>query len=1425
MRQLLLIVVSVLAFNAGLYAQRGLFVNDNAGGIRIMPNTSVYIDGDFQLLEAFPNPINKLINGTVTITGDLVTNDTLYCETADSIGGTLPARFIFVGNANSSVRGTASPQFYQLVFQKSGAAQVLIDTTIRVVDTITFVSGNAEILPGEAVNLVYRQGTNSVPANPWIAGETAAHRFTGEGTVQVKILVESGHPYNLANTGFHYAGHQGDSLLLIRGHQKQLYAGNGSVDRYFDVEFRDNDTPTPDSVTVSYIPDVDYVTMGVDTARLGLFISDQFQDIDYRRVIDAPVNNIPYSLSMLDVSQYDNPDVNVPAHKFRITAADTLCLNPPVSSLPDTLLHICAGDSLLVTATNTTSYSFPNSIGYLWQDQVLGPQRYFHPTGVQQDIRIKLYDSRGCYSIDTLHIAPAALPPGVDFDWDDACMNDSIAFYNETTVTPGETFSSSWIFGDGNTSATSDTAFAHFYNAPGTYTVSLTTVSNYGCSSDTTHDIKVFNLPVAAIEATIDCVLDNVFLDAGGSMGTTSPVNSALISWNWEVDATASSNAPSYYEFGLAPGNHTITLVVESGVHCRDTVTENLFVPLRDTAGFTVANGCAGSAITFNNVSYVPNANPQYFWEFSDLTTSAEFSPQKTFTTPGVYSASLTVTTDAGCDDVYSMSFTVYALPAPAFAATAACQGSAVTFQPSPVTGGTAYSWNYGDGNSASGTTTSHSYAADGTYTVQLTAVSSQGCTNSVSHPVTVYPLPVAAFSGTNVCIGAVTQFASTSSGTSLSYDWDFGDFSGGTTGPVISHQYLTSGNKSVQLEVTDNHGCQHSVTNNVTVYALPVIPLSDVSTCGAQYVLDAGNAGSEFNWAPGNDTTQTLLVTEDGAYSVTVTDIHGCQNTESATVTLNDEVQPDLGPDVSACGVLTLDAEYNGADYLWSDGSTDQTLTVTTPGTYWVSVTDQNGCQGSDTVVVTDIFVFTQPNAGPDLAVCTADFPVQLSAGAYADYEWNTSAGSQQISVSTPGLYWVEVTDANGCSGRDSVVVTSLAMPVSVLENSVTECDEAVLVASGNASDEALWSTAEETNEITVTASGQYTVTITGANGCSINDTSNVTIVGSPVVDLGPNQSVCSNAPVTLSAGNPGSTYEWHSTSGALLSTAQSYTPLSSGTYIVTVSNTGCSAQGSITITMLPSPVIPVQPATFYICGTTPVVLEGCAFGTNQWTSTSGFSSTDAAVNVSETGTYTVQSFVGACTTSRSFELITSPQQIQAFYLVDSDTTKNLAIKFIDLSEPEPISYLWDFGDGMTDTVPDPVHTYSIAQIYHTSLTVSNGFCVSKFTKDINQKTFFPDDVKPAAPSLELVEVKVYPNPVTDELHFDAELSAKADCRIALYDMLGKLVYTEQLGIADSIHMTVPVTGYMNGAYFLRFEAESLKGNLLETFKLIKTL
>ena len=195
---------------------------------------------------------------------------------------------------------------------------------------------------------------------------------------------------------------------------------------------------------------------------------------------------------------------------------------------------------------------------------------------------------------------------------------------------------------------------------------------------------------------------------------------------------------------------------------------------------------------------------------------------------------------------------------------------------------------------------------------------------------------------------------------------------------------------------------------------------------------------------------------------------------------------------------------------YLWSTTETTSSISVATPGTYTLTITDtDNGCTDTESLAITQDALTPTASINPSITELTCantsatlDASGSTTQGAIS-YLWSTTETTSSISVASPGTYTVTITDAdNGCTDTQSQTITQDALtPTASINPSITELTcantSATLDASGSTTQGAisyLWSTTETTSSIAVATPGTYTVTITDAdNGCT--DTQSQTI------------------------------------------------------------------------------------------------------------------------------------------------------------------------------------------------------------------------------------------------------------------------------------------------------------------------------------------
>ena len=307
-------------------------------------------------------------------------------------------------------------------------------------------------------------------------------------------------------------------------------------------------------------------------------------------------------------------------------------------------------------------------------------------------------------------------------------------------------------------------------------------------------------------------------------------------------------------------------------------------------------------------------------------------------------------------------------------------------------------------------------------------------------------------------------------------------------------------------LTVENEHGCfasdtiETTVTPNLDVH---IDPADTVRICeGDNVVLMATPAGDEFTykWSNG-ETRKNNNVDQEGIYWVEVVNEIGCSGRDTVFVDVIEKPAAEIVPDgpVAFCEGdsvrFSARPEGNFYDYLWSNGSTAEEITVYNEGEYTLEVTDQYGCKGYDTITVS----FVPP---PDTRIeligtnpfCPGD-SVILQANPREDgyaYSWSTGEDTESIIVSDGGDYILTISNPTGCSANDTISLETFPQSyVSIIAqpgNRICKGDEAFLSADIEFP-EYKWSTGETSRSISVVDEGIYILTVTDEYGCKVSD------------------------------------------------------------------------------------------------------------------------------------------------------------------------------------------------------------------------------------------------------------------------------------------------------------------------------------------------
>lgn len=516
---------------------------------------------------------------------------------------------------------------------------------------------------------------------------------------------------------------------------------------------------------------------------------------------------------------------------------------------------------------------------------------------------------------------------------------------------------------------------------------------------------------------------------------------------------------------------------------------------------------------------------------------------------------------------------------------TTICIGELLPLQASvDFQGSVSFSWQGPDLDNPGLATPTATPGASASYTVLVEVAA--GCTTEGSVDVTVNDLSNLALSGGGaLCNGEPGFIEAVFDGdpTTVSYAWSPTDgleepeALGTSAQPSASTWYVfTVGDPTGGCALTDSVHVQVGVPFSID-------PGEDLVLCEVEgYGLSVEHDSAEpLTWTWSNAevlddaSVSNPVILQDGnfTFDITATDPVGCEaNATLEVVWLTEGF--GLGEDLEACAGLSVELSSGlgeGAAHTWSTGESTPVITVEDSGIYSVTVETVDGCEVSDDVEVT-FFAYPELTFDPPPTLCDGEAYEIIPQTDGVSFEWSTGESTVNLTVEETATYELTAFNEIGCATTEAIDLLFNPLPEINLPDEVVLCDSETAVLDAGAEGVLYtWNTGESDQLLIVTEAGVYEVEVISAVGCSNAASTEVFVSSFPVVELGPDTSLCEGEWLMLDAGLDGWQYSW--SSGQSSQTIQIN---ETGFYSVEVSNGYCTTEASLSVVFLPVPETP---------------------------------------------------------------------------------------------------------------------------------------------------------------------------------------------------------------------------------------------------------
>lgn len=1028
-----------------------------------------------------------------------------------------------------------------------------------------------------------------------------------------------------------------------------------------------------------------------------------------------------YAYNWSTGTSVNNTLSNVPSGSFTVTVTDangcTLATTVNIPNQVGPVVSISTLNNVTCNNGNDGSVSVGiaggnNPFNYAWSN---GTSSAANSNLTAGNYTVTITDAFGCTSTLIATITEPAAIPLTFVNTISTCGNSN----GSSIVTPnGGTAPYSYSWSSGSINATANTLSA------GVYTVTVTDA--LGCTSSDNTIINAAGGPTLAFGGQTDVSC------AGGSDGTATVIviaGNGPFTYDWLPSGGTAATGT-----GLSAGNYKVSVTDVNG--CSTTFNFDILEPLPLLVNnLTTPAFCNGGSDGTADIDAQDGTAPYIFdWSPGGILTSNRINLPA-----GNYN--VTVTDAKGCTKqtlaIVTEPTAISGVPS---SVDAACNGDNTGSASIVASGGISpytFLWNTGAvGSQLNGVTA-------GTYTVTIS--DNNGCPYPTTIAVSEAPAIFMSILATDASCGNANGTASVSAigGTgAFGFQW-----STGAATTTISG--LAAG--AYTVIATDGNGCTSTTlaaVANLGGPTLSVLSSTDISCNGgadgnAEVSVTSGNGPYTYSWIPfgGSGTLATGLTA--GNYTAVVTDVNGCITNTPIQINEPAALQIQLNTQQATCGFAngSATAVVSGGTgaygYNWSNGSSgSSSINSLASGNYSVTITDANGCTTANSATISNAGGATLAVTNVTPASCngysngSASIIIVGGNGPFS-YNWTPSGGNAaSASGLAAGNYTLAVTDVNGCVTQQVVSILEPTALVSVPLTTPTKCNASsgsaqVQISGGTGAYTYNWNNGQNTNTATGLTTGNYTVTVSDANGCTLSSTLAVSGLPGPSIDnISTTNALCfgaanGSAQIQVSSGSAPYNYVW--SNGSSNPTANG---LNAGNYAVTVTdNFGCTDADVFTI----------QEPTVLSAITQPVQMVSCFSGNNGSANTIASGGTSPYSYVWSTGanTITANNLIAGtysviitdqngCTEVQS-TTITQPTLLgltqNSATMVSCFGGSNGEATYAAIGGTSPYQYLWSNGVITANNSNISAGNYTIV------LTDANG-CIATSSVNITQPT-----------------------------------------------------------------------------------------------------